>query len=319
MEYLISLFLIVCSAFFSGLTLGFFSLDLQSLKRRALTGDAQAALVYPLRLQGNQLLTTLLLGNVLVNTILSVYLGSLVSGVLASIIATVGIFLFGEIIPQAAFSRHALAVGAFFAPVVRVLMFVSTPIAWPIAHILNRLLGNQLPTLYSHQELMQIVEEHADSEHSTLDADEKRIVQGALQFSHTTVREVMTDADKVVMYDITQRLTDSLLEEMNEAGYSRYPVYQGNRVNVVGILYVKDLIVEEDDVAIADTTEAFETDILYVHANEKLDGVLGKMLKSKHHIAIVRNRNNKFLGVISLEDIIEEIIQFEIEDEDDQE
>lgn len=317
MEYLISLFLIACSALFSGLTLGFFTLDPQTLKRRAEAGDKKAAAIYPIRIRGNQLLTTLLLGNVLVNTILSIYLGSIISGVAAGFIATAGIFLFGEIIPQAAFSRHALMVGSFFAPLVRILMIVASPITWPIATILNRLLGDEIPTVYSHTELMQIIAEHEESEHSAIDADEKRIVHGALQFSHTTVREVMTKAEDVTMYELGQKLTDELLTDMNEQGYSRYPIYHGSRTNIVGVLYVKDLIVEEDDIAIGDTEEAFDTDILTVRGSEKLDVVLGKMLKTHHHLAIVRNQNKAFLGVISLEDIIEEIIQEEIEDEDD--
>jgi metal transporter CNNM len=317
MEYLISLFLVACSALFSGLTLGFFTLDPHTLQRRARTGDARAAAIYPIRVRGNQLLTTLLLGNVTVNTILSVYLGSIASGVLAALMATAAIFLFGEIIPQAVISRHALKVGATLAPLVRILMVVASPIAWPIAVMLDWFLGDELPTVYSHRELMEIIAEHEQSEHSAIDADEKRIVHGALQFSHTTVREVMTPNERVVCYEVNQRLTDTLLEDMNEHGYSRYPIYQGDRGNIVGLLYVKDLIIEEEGVSIGETEEAFDRTFLRVRAGEKLDAVLAKMLTQRSHLAMVMSKTDTFLGVISLEDIIEEIIQVEIEDEDD--
>lgn len=117
MEYLISLVLIGFSAIFSGLTLGYFSLDMHSLKRRAKHGDKDASIIYPIRQKGNQLLATLLFGNVLVNTILSVYLGGIASGLVASILATSLIFLFGEIGPQAIISRHAIWFGSRLTPI----------------------------------------------------------------------------------------------------------------------------------------------------------------------------------------------------------
>ncbi|MCA9358954.1 DUF21 domain-containing protein [Candidatus Kaiserbacteria bacterium] len=318
MEYLISLVLVILSGLFSGLTLGLLSLDTHSLRRRANHGDKNAEAIYPVRKRGNLLLTTLLLGNVTVNTTLSIFLGSIASGLMAGLIATSLIVLFGEIIPQAVISRYALWFGAktlWFTKLVIVLFY---PISWPIAKILDHFLGSELPTTYSNRELMDIISEHEDSEHSPIDADEERIVHGALQFSHMTVREVMTPADDVVMFDENQRLNHEFLTEINDHGYSRLPIFSGNRSNVVGILYVKDLIVEDDDISIHQTEEAFERGFMQVKGGEKLDVVLGKMLKTKQHIAIVKNRNQQFVGVISLEDIIEEIIQHEIEDEDDE-
>jgi metal transporter CNNM len=319
MDYFIILILITLSAFFSGITLGLFSLDTQTLKRRASLGDAHALKIYPLRLKGNQLLTTLLLGNVSVNTILSIYLGSLLSGFTAGVIATTIIFVFGEILPQAAFSRHAMLFSAYSAPLVRVALFLFYPIAFPIAFVLNKILGQELPKMYSKKELMHIISEHEDSEHSTIDADEKRIVHGALQFSHRTVREVMTPVEDVAMFDKNQRLNEAFFKDVAEHGYSRFLVYSGSRNNIVGILFAKDLLIEDENIAIHETEEAFETDFLKVRASALLDGVLSKMLKQKRHIAVVYNKSNQCVGVISLEDIIEEILQFEIEDEDDAE
>lgn len=242
MIYLLTLFLICCSAIFSGLTLAYFSLDIHSLRRRAKAGDPQALVIYPLRARGNLLLTTLILGNVVVNTILSVYLGSLTSGIFASILATTLIFIFGEIGPQALFSRHALAFGSAFAPITRFLIIIFYPIAFPVAYTLDKLLGHAMPTMYSHSELMEIVSEHEDSEHSAIDEDEERIIHGALRFSHLKVREVMTPIEKVVMFDENQTLTDNFFESVNDAGYSRFPIYSGNKTNVVGILFAKDLL-----------------------------------------------------------------------------
>lgn len=275
--------------------------------------------VYPLRVRGNLLLTTLILGNVIVNTILSVYLGSLTSGLFASILATTLIFLFGEIGPQALFSRHALAFGSRFAPLTRVLIIIMYPIAYPVSYTLDKLLGHAMPTMYSHSELMQIVTEHEDSEHSAIDEDEARIVHGALQFSHRRVREVMTPIDQVIMFDENQKLNDSFFTEVGDAGYSRFPIYSGNKTNVVGILFAKDLLTEDEDIAIKQTEEAFETNIMRLKAGTNLDIVLAAMLKRKQHLAIVEKTSGEAIGVLTLEDIIEEIIQTEIEDEDDAE
>ncbi len=318
-ELPIALTLIALSALFSGLTLGYFTLNLQTLRRQAKLGDPLAIAIVPVRQRGNQLLTTLLLGNVTVNTILSVYLSSLVSGVVAATAATALIFLFGEIIPQAVLSRHAKKVGALCAPFVRLLMFLTSPITYPIAYFLDKLLGHEIPTIYSKDELMEFISEHEDSEHSPIDEDEERIVHGALRFSHRRVHEVMTPSEQVAAFDEERKLNDVLYEEINQEGYSRFPIYSGQKDNITGILYAKDLIVEDEDITIAETVDALERDFLKTRGGELLDTLLARMLKQKRHLAIVYDQNHHYIGVISLEDIIEEIIQVEIEDEDDAE
>jgi len=310
---------VLLSGLFSGLTLGLLSLDTQTLKRRAKHGDADAKAIYPVRKQGNLLLTTLLLGNVAVNTTLSIFLGTIASGLVAGLMATALIVVFGEIIPQAVISRYAIWFGARTLWFTKFVIILAYPVARPMAWMLDYFLGNELPTTYSNKELMDIISEHESSAHSSIDQDEERILHGALQFSHKRVREVMTPANEVIMYDENQRLHDAFFTEITDHGYSRLPVFSGNRNNVQGILYVKDLLVEDDHISLKQTEEALETTFLTVRGSDLLDGVLGKMLKAKQHLAIVQNRNKQFLGVISLEDIIEEIIQQEIEDEGDEE
>lgn len=318
-DYLISLLLIAASATFSGLTLGYFTLDTQTLRRQAKLGDRAAAKILPIRERGNQLLTTLLLGNVMVNTILSVYLSSIASGVIAATLATALIFLFGEIIPQAAFARHAKWVGATFAPLVRVLLFVAAPVTFPVAYMLNRLLGSEIPNVYSKHEIMELISEHEDSEHSPIDADEERIIHGALQFSHRSVADVMTPKSLVTSFPVTEVLNEAFFARVNNEGYSRFPIYRGSPDTIVGILFTKDLLVEDEHITIGETESAFDTNLLTVKPGDLLDAVLGRMLKQGQHMAIVRDSHKKFLGVITLEDIIEEIIQQEIADEDDTE
>lgn len=319
MEYIISVVLVIFSALFSGLTLGLLALDTQSLKRRANLGNHEAALIYPIRAKGNLLLTTLLLGNVIVNTTLSIFLGSIMSGVIAGIIATGLIVVFGEIVPQAVISRHALWFGSRTIWFTKFVLVVLYPIAYPIARTLDYFLGKEIPTVYSRHELMEIISEHEDSEHSTVDAEEERIVHGALKFSHLKVKEIMTPISEVVMFDEKRELNDAFFEEVTDHGYSRYPVYRGNRSNIVGILYAKELLTEDEGISIRETEEAFDKDFLVVSDTSFLDIVFTKMLRKKLHLAIVKNSAKEIVGVVSLEDIIEEIIQHEIEDEADDE
>lgn len=319
MEYAISIILIVLSALFSGLTLGLLSLDIHSLQRRAKHGDKNASIVYPLRQRGNLLLTTLLLGNVAVNTTLSIFLGSIASGLVAGITATALIVVFGEIIPQSVISRHALYFGAKTAWFTRIALVLMWPIAFPISKILDYFLGHELPTVYSKSELMDIVAEHEASHLSDIDNEERQIIHGALQFSHVHVKDAMTPKANVVSYSDDQKLTDDFFEEINDSGFSRIPIFKAATGTIAGILYAKDLIVEDEEISIKDTEEALDKKFITVKEMDFLDSVLVKMIKLRRHLAIVEDKAEKFVGIISMEDIIEEIIQQEIVDEDDRE
>jgi CBS domain containing-hemolysin-like protein len=129
----------------------------------------------------------------------------------------------------------------------------------------------------------------------------------------------MTPIEKVAMFDENQKLNHQFFEEVSEEGYSRFPIYSGNKTNIVGLLFAKDLLTEDEDISIRQTEEAFDKDVMRVKGSAYLDTVLARMLKKKQHLAIVEKSSGEAIGVLSLEDIIEEIIQSEIEDEEDAE
>jgi len=314
MVYLVIVVLIVASALFSGLTLGLMSLGVYELKRKKELGDMRAARVYNIRRRGNLLLTTLLLGNVLVNTILSVFFGSIASGVIATIFATILIVIFGEIMPQAIISRHALKFGAMSSSFVRVLLWLFFPICFPIAWILDKLLGEELRSVYSKQELIKVIEEHEDSPHSDIDADEERVLKGALLFSGRRVRDSMTPLSVVQLVGSHENMTRVRLKELYNTGFSRFPVYETDKNNIVGIFYLRDMVLYDDGSLVADVMFA---DILRVRDTDLLDAVLNKIIKKRRHLCAVYDAKNIFQGVISLEDILEEIVGREIVDEDD--
>lgn len=315
MIYLISFFLILASALFSGLTLGLMGLDVYELKRKVAHGNKDAKKVYKVRRQGNLLLSTLLLGNVGVNAALSIFLGSIASGLMAGIIATTLIFLFGEIIPQAVISRHALKFGAKTAWIVRGLIFILYPICGPIAWILNKLLGHEVQTIYTRKELLSIISEHEDSKSSDIDRDEERITKGALTFSDKTVSQVMTPKTVTVMIEENEKMNASTIKKLRDSGLSRFPVFKKERDNVTGILFLRDLV---GQVPSSKPVKSYsKKSVFFVDLTDSLDQTLNKFLRTKHHLFIVRDEFGVVEGVISIEDILEEIVGREIVDEFD--
>ena len=243
MEILIVTLLVLLSGCFSGLTLGFFSLNLTSLERKMKLGDKRARKVYPVRKNGNLLLCTLLLGNVAVNSAMAIFLGEIATGIVAGIISTGLIVIFGEIIPQALFSRYALQFGANSVWLVRIFIFLLYPIAFPLSWALDKMLGQELSTIWSKREIEEIIKHHEDAVESEIDADEERILLGALAFSDKTADMVATPKPVVFMLRQEQNIDDTLLQQIKEKGFSRIPVYMDNNTDQIeGVLFSKDLI-----------------------------------------------------------------------------
>ena len=313
--YLIITILILFSALFSGLTIGLLGLDKSELEIKIKTGDKRALKIYSVRKNGNLLLVTLLLGNVLVNSILSVFLGDKFSGLIAVIVSTALIVIFGEIVPQAIFYRHAMKFGVYFVPIVKFFEIILFPVAWPIAKILDKFLGEEKMTIHSKEELSEIIKSHEDSHESDLDDDEESILLGALSFSDKKVKEIMTPKNVVYSLNEDEILDEKLLEEIKKNGFSRIPVYQEKEDNIVGVLNVKSLINLDEGKKVYDIH--FRNKIFEVNEDEKLDELLNKFIKKKSHIAYVTNIHGTFLGIVTMEDLIEEIIQKEIVDETD--
>lgn len=314
MEWILIPVMLVGSALFSGLNLGIMSLTPQDLRRKARHGNKDAKRIYPIRKTGNQLLTTVLLGNVAVNAILSVYLGDVFTGIVASTVATALIFIFGEILPQAIFARHALHLSAKLTPIIKFFMIIFWPIAKPVSLAIDKLLGEEAPHKFSKGEIMSFISEQEDIVAGSIDEDEERIVHGALRFSNVTVNEVMTPRSVVKMANNDDKLTPRYIKDLRDSGHSRFPVIGTDGPdNVVGILYLRDLVAAEFDTV----SDGCEDEFLIVNPRDRLDKVLNLILRNKLHMCIVQNEFGEFRGVVTLEDVMEEILQREVLDEDD--
>ena len=317
MDLFIVILLVLLSACFSGLTLGFFSLNLTSLKRKMNLGDKLAKKVYPIRKNGNLLLCTVLLGNVAVNSAMAIFLGNIATGLVAGILATGLIVIFGEIIPQAIFSRYALYMGANSVWLVRIFIFLLYPFAFPLAWMLNKFLGEELATIWSKQEIEEIIKHHEDSEESEIDEDEERILLGALAFSDMTALMIATPKPVVFMVDKETLIDEKLISQIKENGFSRIPVFgDGKRDQIEGVLLIRDLLginlAEQQKVA-----DFLRPDYLSIKDKMPLDKLLNYFLNSKKHLACIFDEFGVLLGVVTLEDVLEEILKAEIIDESD--
>jgi metal transporter CNNM len=312
MIYIVVLALLAVSALFSGLTLGLMSLGPHELKRKMALGDVRARRIYSVRKRGNLLLVTLLVGNVAAISTMSLVLASATSGLAAGLLTTFLITIFGEILPQAVFSRYAMLLGSRTAWLVHVIMFVLYPVAAPLAWLLDKVLGEELPTMYSRKELMGILEEHGGS---TLKKDEERIARGALTFSDKHIRDIMTPRSMVTGIEQDRVLDARTIEDLRLSGYSRFPVYDESFDQVTGILYSQQLI----DPAIRGkaVSKVASENVFFVNEDARLDHALNAFIKTKNHLFMVVNQFSEFVGVIAIEDVIEEILGVEIVDEFD--
>lgn len=159
---------LVQSGIFSGLNLALFGLGRVQLEVAAQAGNTDAATILALRRDANGLLSTILWGNVAVNCLLTVLLDSVLAGAIAFVVSTVGITLFGEIGPQAYFSRNALRVGATLAPLIRVYRLVLFPVAKPTALLLDRWLGEEATHWFQEHDLRHLIRSHIDSPEADL-------------------------------------------------------------------------------------------------------------------------------------------------------
>lgn len=317
-NYLIILALLILSALFSGLTLGLMGLDLYELERKVKLGNKDATVIFPLRRYGNQLLCTLLIGNVAVNSALAVFLGSITKGFTAGIIATALIVIFGEIVPQSLFSRYALRLGAKAVPILYIFHILLFPITWPLALILDKFLGGELPTIYSKKELKLLLEDHNKSTQSRLDEDELRILKGGLEYSDMTVKEVMTPRVNTFFLKKSTHLNKRTLKQIQNKGHSRIPVFDKTRDTVVGILYSKDLIpVDPDD--LVKVENLMRKKVHPISEGAPLDSVLNRFKKEKVHLFVVLDDFGGMSGIITLEDVLEEIVGEIVDEFDTQE
>ncbi|XP_071987500.1 metal transporter CNNM1 isoform X2 [Engystomops pustulosus] len=329
---LVALLLLAMSALFSGLRLSLLSLDPVELRVLQNSGSPaekeHAWRVQGVRARGSYLLCTLLLGNALANASLAGWLCSSLPAEpwLAVLLCTACVFLCGEVAPYSVCSRHGLAIASRTLWLTRLLMAITFPVSYPLSRLLDWALRQEISTFYTREKLLEML--RAADPYNDLVKEELNIIQGALELRTKVVEDVLTPLGDCFMLRADAVLDFSTVSEILRSGYTRIPVYEGeDRANIVDILFVKDLaFVDPDDCTPLQTVTRFYHRPLHCVFNDtRLDAVLEEFKKGKSHLAIVQRVNNEgegdpfyeVMGIVTLEDIIEEIIKSEILDETD--
>ncbi|KAM9612318.1 metal transporter CNNM1 [Morphnus guianensis] len=341
-----ALLLLGLSALFSGLRLSLLSLDPLELRVLRNSGSAaereQARRVQAVRGGGGTyLLCTLLLGQAGANAALAGWLcASLPGGGAAAaaaggprgapwlpvLLCAAAVFLGGEVLPYSVCSRHGLAIASRTLCLTRLLMLAAFPLCYPLSRLLDWALRQELSVFSTRERLLETL--RAAGPHGDLVREELAMVQGALELRTKVVEDVLTPLADCFMLRADAVLDFATVSEILRSGYTRIPVYEGDRRdNIVDLLFVKDLaFVDPDDCTPLQTVTRFYRRPLHCVFNDtRLDTLLEEFKKGKSHLAIVQRVNNEgegdpfyeVMGIVTLEDVIEEIIKSEILDETD--
>ncbi|POY71912.1 hypothetical protein BMF94_5069 [Rhodotorula taiwanensis] len=341
----LSAVLVLLGGVFAGLTLGLMGLDLVNLQVLSTSGDEQeqkdATKVMKLLERGRHwVLVVLLLSNVVVNESLPIFLDSILGGgVGAVILSTTLIVIFGEIIPQSICARYGLRIGAVAAPFVLALMYIEFPIAYPIAKLLDRTLGEEQGVTYKKAELKTFVGLHRQFGEETLNDDEVTIISSVLELGDKSVADIMTPLEDIYSLPVDTKLSQTVVDGILASGHSRIPIHaHGNPTDFVGMLSESPLAKPRRIRADAVDSTVVKKLISYDPEDEQQIGdfalsvlpetgpdstcldVLNYFQQGRSHILLVSKTPGEpggALGVVSLEDIIEEMIGEEIVDETD--
>ncbi|KZV32408.1 hypothetical protein F511_03691 [Dorcoceras hygrometricum] len=275
----------------SGLTLGLMSLglvELEILQRSGTTREKkQAAIILPVVQKQHQLLVTLLLCNAAAMEALPIYLDKIFHPAVAVILSVTFVLVFGEIIPQAVCSRYGLAVGANFVWLVRVLMIICFPIAYPIGKILDGVLGHH-DALFRRPQLKALVSIHGQEagKGGELTHNETAIISGALDLTEKTAEEAMTPIESTFSLDVSSILDWEAIGKILARGHSRIPVYSGKPKNIIGLLLVKNLLTVRAETATPVSAVSIRR-MPRVPADMPLYDILNEFQKGSSHMAAV--------------------------------
>lgn len=318
--------LLICSALISGAEVAIFSLTKSNINEGIENKSSQMQIISDLLDRPKKLLATILVANNFINiaiVLLFAYIGETlfdnISNTLARFLlevvsATFLILLFGEIIPKIYASRNSVQFSSFMARPLKVLDVIFSPISLPMRYVTMKIqntFGKQKSNL-SVDQLSQALELTNDDDTTQ---EEQKLLQGIVSFGNTDTKQVMRPRMDLFALDVSTAFS-SIISEIIENGYSRIPIYKESIDTIIGVLYVKDLLphLNKEDFK----WTKLMRDPFFVPENKKLDDLMVEFQTKKVHLAVVVDEYGGTSGLVSLEDIIEEIVG-DISDEYDDE
>lgn len=314
-------FLIVCSAYFSATETAFSSLNRIKLKNLAQNGNKRAKDTLELCEKYDRLLTSILIGNNIVNilssslatTLFLVYFPK--NGVAVStIVMTVLVLIFGEICPKSIAKEVPERFAMFSTPLIRVVIWILTPFCGffsALKNIMAKLLKVRSDNSITDDEILTMVEEATND--GSIDEDEGDLIKNAIEFYELEVGDIITPRVDVVAVDVTDSSSE-IKEAFENSGYSRLPVYEETIDSIIGFITHKDYQQSVIDAGVPLRTAI--KPVAFVVPGMKVAALLELLKQKKSHIAVVTDEYGGTVGIVTLEDILEELVG-EIWDEHD--
>ena len=313
---------IIMSGYFSATETAFNSLNMTKIKIAAEKGDRRAALIIRLLDDYNRLLTTILVGNNIVNIALSSMatvlfielLGGEIGATVSTAVITVVVLIFGEITPKSIAKESPEAFARFSAPLINFFAIILTPINYLFAlwkKLVSLVVKSSEEEAVTEEELLSMVDEGEQS--GTIGEQESELIRNAMELNENDCADIATPRVDIeaVGKDWTK---EEVAEVFVETGYSRLPVYVDSIDNIIGIIHRTDFY---NNYEMENMAETMLTKPVFVPTTMKIGALLKLLQKNKCHMAVVTDEYGGTYGIVTMEDILEELVG-EIWDEHDE-
>lgn len=322
-QAVILVILLFLSAFFSSAETALVGCSKMKIRSMAEEGSKKAQLVLKIFEKESKMLSAILIGNNLVNT----YMASIASMIaynfggyavsIATFLITFLILVFGEITPKTLATKYAVQLSLLYAPVISFLMKILTPVIWFInlfSGVILRLFGiksDEKNAMITESELHTIID--VSHEEGVIEAEEREMIKNVFDFTDAKAREIMVPRVHVSAIDVNADY-DKLMDLYKSDHFTRIPVYEGTIDNVIGLINMKDLL-------LYDKSEPFDIRKFlrkpyFTIENKSISDLMQEMQKDQNNMAIVLDEYGELAGILTVEDIIEEIVG-EVQDEYD--
>ncbi len=327
-QIILSIVVVICillSGYFSATETAFTAINKIRLRAKADDGDKGAKRVLKLADNYDRLLSTILIGNNIVNILASslatllfvqwVQNNESLATTLSTLVLTITVLIFGEVTPKTLAKEHPEGFARMSAPIINALAYVLTPLNaffWLWKKMLTKIFKHKEDTAITDDELMIMVDE-AEQE-GGINAQESTLIKSAIEFNDLEAKDILIPRVDVVAVDCNAPF-DEIDKIFFDTRYSRLPVYKDSIDNIIGILHEKDFIKQRMDPGFS--LEKAAKPAIFVVSTTKISAVLQQLQKKKSHMAVVSGEFGETVGIITMEDILEELVG-EIWDEHDE-
>ena len=323
LPWIIAVLLLFCAAFFAVAETAYASCPKSRVKAAAERGDARAKTALLILDDFDKAISTLLICTNIVHiatasivTVAVTKMWGLSAVSISTIVTTIVVFFAGEMLPKSIAKKYSEPLALATGPVLRFLMKVFTPLSalltW-VGQSAAKLTPDETPVSFTEDELYDIIEDM--TEEGSLDEQQGELISSALQFGEVTVESVLTPRVDLVAVDISSSL-ENILAVIKTTNHSRLPVYEGSIDNIIGVLQIRKFIKAYLRLGNNLDLRPLMDEVFFIHQSTNIDELLPVMSKRKLNMAVVTDNYGGTLGIVTVEDILEELVG-EIWDEDD--